>query len=135
MDRDCRFFEQQPFARCHVVFQYERGACPIYEEFVFNEQGEMTFIEAWSDFSGMFPSDQASDPWAEADGVVRLSTRVPGLGNEQGRIDLGADWMLEAAANDPTLADFVHRASDFWGTWFAELAVAPDDFFGLGCGW
>ena len=46
--RDCRAFSVQPFARCYVTFEYKDGPCPIYEEFVFNDQGEMTFIEAWS---------------------------------------------------------------------------------------
>ena len=35
--RDCRGFSEQPFARCYVVFEYEGGSCPIYEEFVFND--------------------------------------------------------------------------------------------------
>jgi len=43
--RDCRFFETQPFARCYVVFEYEEGSCPIYEEFTLNDAGEMTFID------------------------------------------------------------------------------------------
>ena len=50
--RECRAFDVQPFARCYVTFEYADGPCPIYEEFVFNDQGEMTFIEAWSDQPG-----------------------------------------------------------------------------------
>ena len=55
IDRDCRFFDEQPFARCYIVFNYADGPCPIYEEFTFNDAGEMTFIEAWSDLPGMLP--------------------------------------------------------------------------------
>ncbi len=133
-ERDCRFFEVQPFARCRVVFEYEEGPCPIYEEFVFNDAGEMTFIEAWSDLPGMLPTGD-DDPWAEAPDAGRLSTRVPGLGNAEGRIDLDSEWMLAAVGDDADVADFVERAGDFWGTWFAELEAADDDFFAHGCGW
>lgn len=134
-ERDCRFFERQPFARCYVVFEYEGGRCPIYEEFVFNDAGEMTFIEAWSDLPGYLPTDDPEDRWAEGPDVDRLSTRVPGLGNAEGRIDLDAEWMTAAAAEDEMIADFVRRARDFWPTWFDELTNAPEDFFATGCGW
>ena len=56
--RDCRAFSVQPFARCYVTFEYAEGSCPIYEEFVFNDQGEMTFIEAcraWKAVHGSLP--------------------------------------------------------------------------------
>ena len=56
---DCRGFDTQPFGRCHVVFLYgkddpntpedDRTECPIYEEFTFNDEGQITFIEAWTD--------------------------------------------------------------------------------------
>ncbi len=131
--RDCKAFPVQPFARCHVSFQYKEGGCPIYEEFTFNDQGEMTFIEAWSE--GPKSPGYGSDRWAEAPGVRRLSTRVPGLGNKTGRIDLDATWMQEAARRDEELADFVVRARDFWGTWFAELREAGPGIFKAGCGW
>ena len=77
-ERDCRFFETQPFARCYVEFEYERGPCPIYEEFAFDDSGKMTFIEAWSDLDGLRPT-APDDPWAESPDFERLSTRVPGL--------------------------------------------------------
>lgn len=133
--RDCRFFDEQPFARCYVVFEYEEGLCPIYEEFVFNDAGEMTFIEAWSDIPGMLPFTDANDRWAEGADVSRLSTRVPGLGNADGRIDPAADWMTEAAADDEVLLDFIYRANDFWATWLEQLSDSPEDFFAIGCGW
>ena len=134
-ERDCRFFEQQPFARCYVVFEYDEGSCPIYEEFVFNDAGEMTFIEAWSDMPDRLPFTDAEDRWAEGPTVNRISTRILGLGNAEGRIDPEAQWMLDAAAQDELIADFVRRASDFWRTWFEELAEAPEGFFATGCGW
>lgn len=133
-ERDCRAFPEQPFARCYVVFEYERGACPIYEEFTFNDAGETTFVEAWSDLDGLRPMVDG-DPWATAPDVPRLSTRVPGLGNDQGRIDLDSGWMREAERRDPDVADFATRARDPWNTWLEALKEAPADFFARGCGW
>lgn len=116
---DCQFFEVQPFCRCHVIFNYSGTRIPIYEEFVFNDLGEITFIEAWSDYPSLLPMD-ASDYWAEAPDVERLSTRVPGLGNNEGRIDRKADWMLRAAEKDSDLADMLHRLKYPFGTWVRE---------------
>ena len=134
-ERDCRFFDQQPFARCYVVFDYEGRPCPIYEEFVFNDAGEMTFIEAWSDLPGMLPMDRDADQWAEGGDVPRLSTRVPGLGNMDGRIDLESDWMHAAEAADEDVAEFAKRARDQWRYWTREMADAGNDLFERGCGW
>jgi hypothetical protein len=133
--RDCRAFSVQPFARCYVVFEYAEGSCPIYEEFVFNDQGEMTFIEAWSDQPGLLPMPDPRDRWAEAPDVPRLSTKVPGLGNETGLIDLESEAMQRAADEDPELADFVRRASDFWGTYLEANQEAGPDYYARGCGW
>lgn len=133
--RDCRFFPIQPFARCRVTFEYEGGPCPIYEEFTFNDQGETTFIEAWSDIPDLRPMDPAANRWAEGDPIHRLSTRVPGLGNPTGLIDLDSPWMKDAAAADPEIADFVERARSFWDTWVAAVQGADPDFFAKGCGW
>ncbi len=136
--RDCRFFPVQPFARCRVAFTYTNQGggkpCAIYEEFTFNDQGEMTFIEAWSDLPGLLPSGP-SDPWAEGSGVHRLSTRVPGLGTPTGRIDPAGACMKQAATEDAEIADFVTRALDFWPTWGAENSKAGSDYFARGCGW
>ena len=59
IDRDCRFFEVQPFTRCRVVFNYKRKNTfvPIYEEFTFNDRGEISFIEAWTDQDKLLPMD------------------------------------------------------------------------------
>jgi len=124
---DCRFFEEQPFCRCHVIFNYSGELCPIYEEFTFNDQGEITFIEAWSDYESLLPMGPGPDGvWDDADywgmnEVDRLATRVPGLGNETGRIDLYADWMEAAAAQDEDLADLIYRARDPIVTWLDQL--------------
>jgi len=134
-ERDCRFFEEQPFARCYVVFEYRDGPCPIYEEFVFNDAGEMTFIEAWSDLPGLLPHTDPDDPWAERHDIGRLSTRVPGLGTPSGSIDPTGEAMQEAAAADPDVADFAERVQDWEAYWFREFAEADDDFFAQGCGW
>jgi hypothetical protein len=133
--RDCRAFSVQPFARCYVAFEYEEGPCPIYEEFVFNDQGQMTFIEAWSDQPGLLPMGDDNDRWAEGPDVHRLSTKIPGLGNPTGLIDLDSDAMQQAASEDPEIADFVRRARDFWPAWRQALEDAEPDYFARGCGW
>ncbi len=133
--RDCRAFPVQPFARCHVSFQYAQGACPIYEEFTFNDAGEITFIEAWSDRAGFLPTGDPMDRWAEGPRVHRLSTRVPGLGHGSGRVDLDAASTTAAAAADPEIADFVARAREFWRYWFEEYGAAGDTLYARGCGW
>ena len=136
-ERDCRTFDVQPFARCKVTFYYDAHdgkPCPIYEEFTFNDQGEITFIEAWSNLPDSLPM-VATDTWAEGDNVTRLSSRIPGLGNETGMIDLDSVWMAEAAAEDVDVEDFVIRANDWLGTWSAELVAAGDDLWERGCGW
>ncbi len=134
-DRDCRAFSEQPFARCYVTFEYQEGTCPIYEEFVFNDQGEITFIEAWSDQPDYLPMSEADDPWAEGPGVRRLSTRLPGLGNETGLIDLDSEAMRQAAEHDAEIADFVRRAKDFWPSYLAAAQAAGPDYYARGCGW
>lgn len=136
-ERDCRAFDTQPFGRCTVVFYYddhEGRPCPIYEEFTFNDQGEITFIEAWSDVDGLRPTS-ADDPWGERSDIGRLSTRVPGLGQSTGRIDLDGQAMADASAQDADVADFVARARNWYETWFAEYQAAGDDLWEEGCGW
>ncbi len=137
-ERDCRGFDTQPFGRCRVTFYYDahdgRG-CPIYEEFVFNDAGEVTWIEAWSDQPGYLPMDGDVDPWAHGDDVTRLSARIPGLGNPEGRIDLDSQAMAKAEDADADVADFAYRARDWATTWLDELNAAPDDMWDEGCGW
>ena len=135
-ERDCRGFDTHPFGRCYVVFYYDAHGglgCPIYEEFTFNDAGEITFIEAWSDVDGLRPM-AGDDRWAEG-GIDRLSARIPGLGNAHGLIDLDSPWMAEAAVEDDDVADFVTRANDWYATWLAELEAAGDDCWDVGCGW
>lgn len=134
-ERDCRFFDTQPFARCYVVFEYEGGLCPIYEEFTFNDQGETTFIEAWSFQPGMMPMDPDADPWAEGPDVARLANRVPGLGNATGTIDAESPWMIEAGERNPDVADFALRTTDMWGYWTDAYLASDPNFFAIGCGW
>jgi len=133
--RDCRFFETQPFARCYVVFEYEEGPCPIYEEFTFNDAGEMTFIEAWSDLPGLLPQDREADMWAESPEFYRLANLVPGLGNPTGTIDLESPGMRRLGEAYPDVADFAERAVDWERAWAEELLDADPDFFAHGCGW
>jgi len=133
--RDCRAFDVQPFARCRVSLDYDGAGCPIYEEFTFNDQGELSFVEAWSDLPGLRATEDPSDPWAEGSAVHRLSWRVPGLGRPDGRIDPNGPAMTAAAATDPEIADFVARTQDFWGAWLEAYDAAGDDLFARGCGW
>ena len=133
--RDCRFFAVQPFARCAVIMVYPRGPCPIYEEFTFNDDGEMTFIEAWTDHSGARPNRDPKDAWAEGSDVQRMSTHIPGLGNAKGLIDLNADWMREAAGRDPLVADFVDRARDPRAAAARQRTIDGPDYFERGCLW
>lgn len=132
--RDCRFFETQPFARCRITFEYEEGPCPIYEEFVFDDAGRTTFIEAWSDLDGLRPMP-VDDPWGERSNIGRLSTRIPGLGSNAERFDLNLPELVALGESDPDVAEFRRRGLEFWATWFEELGAADEDFFARGCGW
>ena len=119
---NCKYFAVQPFCRCHVVFNYSGKLIPIYEEFTFNNAGEITFIEAWSDYPSLLPMAK-NDYWAEGDSVNRLSTRVPGLGNATGRINPKAQWMKNAAVNDTVLADLLNRIKHPISTYMRELKM------------
>ena len=79
--------------------------------------------------------DADADPWAEAEDVPRLSSRIPGLGNPDGRIDLNGPAMNEAASADADVADFQVRANDWLETWLEEEEAAGDDMWTRGCGW
>jgi len=135
-DRDCQAFDTQPFGRCTVVFYYDDHdgkPCPVYEEFTFNDAGEITWIEAWSAVDGLRPTT-SDDPWGE-DGIDRLATRIPGLGTATGTLELDSPEMAAAAEADADVADFVTRANDWYGTWLAEYQAAGDDLWEVGCGW
>lgn len=136
-ERECYAFDQQPFGRCRVVFYYDDHGglpCPIYEEFTFNDAGEITFIEAWSDVPGLRPMDPATDPWGEVE-MYRLSTEVPGLGTPSGQLSLDSDEMAEAAEENADVAELVYRASDWYTTWLEAYSDAGEDFWEIGCGW
>jgi hypothetical protein len=60
-------------ARCYVSFEYDEGSCPMYEEFVFSGQAEMTFIDPWSDQPGLLPTSDPSDRGA---GLLRPRVRL-----------------------------------------------------------
>lgn len=129
----CKYFDKQPFCRCHVVFNYSGEPCPIYEEFTFNDQGEITFIEAWSDFESLLPMGKGEDGiWEEEDywaikDVNRLSTKVPGLGNATGKIDVNSPGMTEAAKIDKDVAELVRRLKDPINTYIQQLIQHQDE--------
>ncbi len=134
--RDCRFFPVQPFARCYVTFEYEKGACPIYEEFTFNDQGEMTFIEAWSLESGEIYADPDA-LWGERNDFPRLSSRIPGLGTKTGNIPYHDETLTMQAEllADSEVLDYLERITNWRRYWAEELGQADRDFFAQGCGW
>lgn len=112
INRDCRAFEVQPFARCRITFHYLHGNAfyDIYEEFTFNDAGEITFVEAWSDEEGFLPMDPEKDFWAEGDAVSRLSTRVPGLGSWNGQYNRkGIRELARGKNGDPDLKNLLKR--------------------------
>jgi hypothetical protein len=137
--RDCRYFAVQPFCRCRVSFDYDNQGggkgCAIYEEFVFNDAGEITFVEAWSDLPGRLPFTDKADLWGEGPGVHRMSAKIPGLGKADGKIDPAGAAMALAASQDAEIADFAARARDFWASWLDENSKAGPDYFKAGCGW
>ena len=136
--RDCRAFPVQPFARCRVSFDYDNQGggkpCWIYEEFTFNDAGELTWIEAWSDLPGMRATEDPADPWAQGANVHRLATRIPGLGTPTGRIDPTDPALVAASGKDPEIADLLARMLDFWPKWLDQSNLDPD-YFTHGCGW
>ena len=122
INRDCRGFKVQPFARCRVTFHYLKSDSfvDIYEEFTFNDQGEMTFIEAWSDLEGFMPMDASVDYWAEKSGVKRLSTKVPGLGSHKGKISRKA--LRKLSKKDKDLKNLKKRLRFTIFFWTKEAA-------------
>ncbi|GDX78711.1 hypothetical protein LBMAG42_05220 [Deltaproteobacteria bacterium] len=56
----------------------------------------MLLAGAWSDLPELLTWDASADPWAEGEAVVRLSTRIPGLGTPSGRIDPTGEAMIRA---------------------------------------
>lgn len=122
-NRECRFFEVQPFCRCRVWFEYLGLKTPvkIYEEFTFNDFGEMTFIEAWTDVGG-------ADPWGEKGSIKRLSTRVPGLGTPQGLVKESDRQLKQLATKDRDLKDLLQRLESPIIYWFKELFRSLGEF-------
>jgi hypothetical protein len=122
-NRDCRFFEVQPFCRCRVWFEYLGLKAPvkIYEEFTFNDFGEMTFIEAWTDVGG-------TDPWGEKGSINRLSTRIPGLGTPHGLVTENDRQLKHLANKDSDVKDLLQRLESPISYWFKELFRSIGEF-------
>ncbi len=123
IDRDCRFFKVQPFSRCRVAFSYKGvdELIKIYEEFTFNDKGEITFIEAWTDEAPLLPMNPELDPWAELENVKRLSTKVPGLGTPKGLIKLSDKNLKYMATQDEDVLDLTQRMKKPIRYWLKEL--------------
>lgn len=130
---DCKYFDKQPFCRCHVIFDYSGEKCPIYEEFIFNNQGQITFIEAWSDYESGLPMGSGNDSiWDEEEfwgmkEINRLSTKVPGLGNDSGRININSVWMTDAMKIDKDVAELVKRLKNPVSTYLEQLIYHQEE--------
>jgi len=129
---ECKYFEEQPFCRCHVVFDYSGDSCPIYEEFTFNDFGEITFIEAWSDYESTLPpgmnagndsSWTTDEYWAMQSGINRLSIKVPGLGTASGDLLINSPYMKIAIANDIDVAEMARRIKNPVRTYLQQLVL------------
>lgn len=99
-NRSCASYDAAPQVRCHVSFAYigSSRAIEIYEEFTFNDAGEIAFIEAWSDS----PEVTAQ---AEAGTLKRMSL----LHTDQ-------------SSTDPDVLDFRKHAAHPLYYWFIEAA-------------
>lgn len=117
---DCKAFSTQPFGRCHVVFNYGGHLCPIYEEFTFNEKGQITFIEAWSDYPSLLPMP-VEDQWAQGEQVSRIANKVPGLGFGDGNINGESSPLIEAAKYDSDLANLLGRLRRPYSSYFKTI--------------
>ena len=86
------------------------------------------------DLDGLRPQ-ALDDPWAEADGIQRLSSRIPGLGTTTGWIDLDSEPMTAAAAADVMLPILwlVRRTGIQLGS--RNIKMLGDDLWERGCGW
>ena len=108
--------------------------CPIYEEFTFNDKGEMTFIEAWSDLPGFCLKETMTV--GQKSQTIRVSQPAYlDWAMPQCTIDLESKGDKKTAAqSDPELADFAKQAG--WTKyWREEVENADPDFFAIGCGW
>lgn len=123
---DCRFFETQPFGRCHVVFDYSGHLCPIYEEFTFNQDGEITFIEAWTDYPVYLPMKE-NDHWAETEDVKRLSTKVPGLGKAHNNIGITLEELEGYESSDDDIKNLNKRLKSPYLSYFQALKSDETD--------
>jgi hypothetical protein len=140
VDRSHVYVPTNPFVRSVVTFYYgingRKGGNPIYiyEEFTFNASAEMTFIEAWSitkeGFDTLTQLAQNNQEWpdippgtSQTNGVTpdaipppsfnRLSTQIPGLGYEDGRIDIDGEQMKLAAKANPAIRIFRKQSHHF----------------------
>lgn len=118
MEREHRFFMQQPFARsmvtCYFGNDIQAKAHPIkfYYEFTFNDVGEITFIECWLARQGDQLPSFRHDGWPTGD-IYRLSSILPGLGNQYGIVDMNSAVMYIAGTNDEYIAELRSRAFEF----------------------
>lgn len=128
VDRSFRLFTTQPYVRCLVTLFYgaevnkrELGL-HIYEEFTFNDEGEMTFIEAWLCEEGLQLGSLDDEGWpVDEEAIRRLSTLLPGLGSASGEIDMKSTAFLQACQTHPEVEDYRQRVRYFYSALVREL--------------
>lgn len=114
INRRIEFFKTNPYTRCTVTFYYDGNNIPIdiYEEFTFNSDGEITFIEAWwnkINYQGQLSGvDSIGLPIVS----TRMSSLIPGINNKDG-VDLNSKEMQDACDKSALVYDFKKRAQDF----------------------
>ncbi|KAJ1625021.1 hypothetical protein T492DRAFT_1042876 [Pavlovales sp. CCMP2436] len=131
VNRECKYYNSSPFVRCAVNL-WSTGVnrttleswptssvtcgCTIWEEFTFNNDGEVTFVEAWSH---SLPKS------------ARMSARIPGLGQPSGAIDPndGVVWDPIAAVQ-PDVATLHARAQNLV-TQGASIALTYSSLNGM----
>lgn len=106
-NRNCSVHANAPQVRCHVTFGYigQSKTAAIYEEFTFNEVGEISFIEAWSDTSDITAQ-------AEAGTLKRMSVLAQ-----------------QSDSQDPDVLDMRTRMQHPLYYWFIEAARFSMDLF------
>lgn len=115
-ERAHRVFGEHPFGRSCVSFRYAFKKRPvrIYEEFTFNTDGEIVFIEAWSD-----SYELKSDAWGESNERVRMSHAWPK--DTHGNLaPPGSESYKKALKTDPLLQELHARMQRPIYSWMRE---------------
>jgi len=117
-ERNIRFYDVQPFGRAIITIYYgdniktRQHPIKIYEEFTFNDFGQVTFIEAWSCQQSEYLPGFDAEGWP-IEIPTRLSYLIPGLGHITGEINVNTEAVQHAALQNKYVADYVERSKHF----------------------